>query len=437
MADTKTRSTQRRFAFASAITLSVAVAGCANQPASSPPPASEPAPAVTVTSPFQRLTVLAIGQDGTLYAGDSGTGKLHSLAVPAAENKMARAPYNLKSVDIKLAALLGTTPQNIRVHDLAIHPMSKEAYLAVARATPQGYASTIAIINQSGAVRLMKIPEGLKTVQVPFAPTKEFMFYGEVPGRDLTFTDIEVYADKVFVAGLSNADFSSSLWTVPASFTGNVQTTTTEIYHAVHDQSETRAPNRSMKVVSIGGIDHLLASYTCTPLVLFSLDELKDGAKVRGKTIGELGYGNTPGDMLAFEAQDLEKNKFPVVFMIHKNLRAEVLSMQAIEKAASAPGLSRPIALGSTSAISGSKVPMTDVLHIDEQDPFHILAIRRDPNQGDLELVSYLKNVYFRLSDFQSEYEIPGYTYSEKQAPIKQFQDMMKKDEGFGETVSQ
>jgi hypothetical protein len=42
------------------------------------------------------------------------------------------------------------------------------------------------------------------------------------------------------------------------------------------------------------------AVYACTPLVRFPLSELKDGAHVRGETIGELGYGNDPLDMLIY-----------------------------------------------------------------------------------------------------------------------------------------
>jgi hypothetical protein len=40
--------------------------------------------------------------------------------------------------------------------------------------------------------------------------------------------------------------------------------------------------------------------YGCTPLVRFPLADLKDGAHVRGETIGELGYGSNPLDMLTF-----------------------------------------------------------------------------------------------------------------------------------------
>jgi hypothetical protein len=52
-----------------------------------------------------------------------------------------------------------------------------------------------------------------------------------------------------------------------------------------------------------------VAAYTCTPIVIIPLDELKDGAHIRGKTIAELGYGNTPADLIAYSKTDQGKTE--------------------------------------------------------------------------------------------------------------------------------
>ena len=49
---------------------------------------------------------------------------------------------------------------------------------------------------------------------------------------------------------------------------------------------------------------HLLAAYTCTPLVQFPLSDLKPGAKIRGKTVAELGNRNRPLDMIVYNKGD-------------------------------------------------------------------------------------------------------------------------------------
>jgi hypothetical protein len=45
----------------------------------------------------------------------------------------------------------------------------------------------------------------------------------------------------------------------------------------------------------------LLAAYTCTPLVQFPMSDLKPNAKIKGRTIAELGNRNRPLDMIVYE----------------------------------------------------------------------------------------------------------------------------------------
>lgn len=407
--------------------------GCAGTSATTP---SSHQTVPTIESPFASLTVMTFSTEGTLFLADTGTGKIYATTPPVGDNPAAKAGYNLKNADAKIGALLGTTPSNIRVRDLAIHPKSKEAYLAVQRVVKDHYVSAVVVMNQTGQARLLKVPADVKSVQIPFTPAKDFKFYDTFPSRDLTFTDLKVHNGTLYIAGLSNADFASSLWTVPTTFDGKATTTTTEIYHTVHNQQETRAPIRGMQIARLGDTDYLIAAYTCTPLVVFPLSAIKDGAHIKGTTVAELGLGNTPGDLLSFMAQDAKQNAYPVLFIHNKNQGAQIIAMQAIEQAAKGAGLSSPV-LGSKVDLNAYEAPMTGILQIDNQDPMHVATVRRDIEEGDLELVSYLKNVYFRLSDFQSEYEIPNYTYPPEQAQIKAFQNQMKQDEGYPQAVAE
>jgi hypothetical protein len=58
---------------------------------------------------------------------------------------------------------------------------------------------------------------------------------------------------------------------------------------------------RTFAVHRVRNEDVILASYTCTPLVVFRTAELAQGNKVMGKTIAELGSGNTPMDMVLYQ----------------------------------------------------------------------------------------------------------------------------------------
>ena len=58
---------------------------------------------------------------------------------------------------------------------------------------------------------------------------------------------------------------------------------------------------RTFVPFQVGDEPQLLAAYTCTPLVQFPISDLKPKAKVRGKTIAELGNRNRPLDMIVYE----------------------------------------------------------------------------------------------------------------------------------------
>ena len=53
--------------------------------------------------------------------------------------------------------------------------------------------------------------------------------------------------------------------------------------------------------MDVGGEPNIIASYTCTPLVCIPISKLKPDAKVKGRTVAELGNRNRPLDMIAYE----------------------------------------------------------------------------------------------------------------------------------------
>jgi hypothetical protein len=85
---------------------------------------------------------------------------------------------------------------------------------------------------------------------------------------------------------------------VPFPFKKAALTTSVEVYHVNHGQYETISPIRTFVPYANG--TSILASYTCTPLVHFPLDQMQPGAQVTGHTVGELGGGSTPTDMVAY-----------------------------------------------------------------------------------------------------------------------------------------
>ena len=59
--------------------------------------------------------------------------------------------------------------------------------------------------------------------------------------RSFAITDVKYYKGEVFVTGVSNQRFASTLHRIPYPFNGRVATSTVEIWPPVHSEFETRA----------------------------------------------------------------------------------------------------------------------------------------------------------------------------------------------------
>ena len=126
------------------------------------------------------------------------------------------------------------------------------------------------------------------------------------PLRNEAITDIAYVDGRVFIAGLSNEEFSSRLIAIPFPFSEGFDGAAIEIYHGAHGRFETKSPVRTFVPYRIGNEPYLLAAYTCTPLVKVPVAELKAGAHVKGTTIAELGNRNRPLDMIAYSKDGQE-----------------------------------------------------------------------------------------------------------------------------------
>jgi hypothetical protein len=124
------------------------------------------------------------------------------------------------------------------------------------------------------------------------------------PARTSTVTDLAYIDGTLLVAGMSNEEFSSNLRRIPFPFRGAMADNSLEIYHVSHGMWETAAPIRTFVPFEEG--TSILASYTCTPLVHFSLADLDNSKHIKGRTVAELGAMNQPLDMVSFRRGDDE-----------------------------------------------------------------------------------------------------------------------------------
>jgi hypothetical protein len=237
---------------------------------------------------------LAIGPDGILFVGDSVGGKIVALDVDDAASKSGGSSVEIKGVNEKIAAMLGTTADQILIQDIVVSPVSKSVYIAVSRG--RGTDAAAVILRATPAGKLSEISLGnIKHQEVALSDQPQ-----QERQRVETITQLKYVDHKVYVAGLSNEEFSSSLRAIPFPFNSADKGAAIEIFHGSHGRFETNAPVRTFVPYEINGEKAILAAYTCTPLVRIPISELKPGNKVKGTTIAELGAGNKPLDMIVY-----------------------------------------------------------------------------------------------------------------------------------------
>jgi hypothetical protein len=258
---------------------------------------------------------LAFSPDGILFVGDSIGGRIFALDLGDKTPFTPTKAFELKDLEGKIAALVGADPRDVMVHDMAVNPISKNTYLTVSRGRrsftiqwqlPNDVAnpSVLLRVTPAGAieeVRLENVKHSSVDLMNPINDTKKAE-YKDSKARVDAISDMAFSDGKLYVAGLSNEEFSSAMRVYPFPFDGKGTMTTLEIYHGAHAKYETDSPIRSFLPYTINGKKFIIASYLCTPLVLFPVDDLKDKTHVKGQTIAELGSGNYPVDMVAFKS---------------------------------------------------------------------------------------------------------------------------------------
>ena len=327
---------------------------------------------------FKSMGPLAFGPDGILFAADTKSAAVFAIATGDTKPGPDK-PLKIEGLDQKVAALLGTSPDGILISDMAINPQSRTAYLAVSRGRGPDAIPVLVRATADGleVVKLDRVK--FSKADLPDAPVDGVVGEGRRQSnpRQESITDVAFLEDRVIIAGLSNEEFASTLRAIPFPFKTVAGGTTVEIYHGAHGRFETRAPVRTLVPFNVGNEPNLLAAYTCTPLVQFPIKQLQPGAKVRGKTIAELGNRNRPLDMIVYEKDGKD-------YLLLANSSRGVMKINA-DEIAKTESIEAPVGGGGTKGVSYETVQgWTGVEHLDKLDKANAVVVRK----GDGNVVS-------------------------------------------------
>jgi len=377
---------------------------------------------------------LAAGPGNVIFVADWKAARVHALELPPAVKKPGGSTFNILDLEELLSRQVGGA--RVTVEDMVVRPGSDEVIVAL-NYGPARLPALVTVTSDKKARRIdLKAAKSTSTA-LRNAPTTDYSFWHETPERSFTVTDMKWRDVQLFVAGLSNQDFSSTLRRLPYPFSDKQAITSVEIFHGGHNLIETRAPIRAMSFASWGGKSYLVAAYTCTPLVLIPMDELKDGAHIRGKTVAELGYGNTPADMISFSKTEQGKTE-DYMLLINFNRVANVIPVSQLQAADARPGIEKVVQFGQITGLDVTQAPLSGTMRVDNLDDKSFILLRRRLEKDNLELVSMGKDLSFRLSDHVSEYAFKEYSFKGDKwqlENIKPRQDMLLKDEGVADLI--
>lgn len=234
---------------------------------------------------------LAFGPDGILFVGDAVGAAVFAIDT-GDRAKATAAELKVDGIDAKIASLLGTTSTEIQINDLRVNPISGNAYLSIHRGRGPDAAPVIVRVLAAGKLEQLPLKE------VKFA--KVMLPNPSAKSRVGTITQLGFVDGRVLVSGLSNEEWASTLRAIPFPFKDADKGAGIQIFHGAHGKFETNSPINTFTTYNINGQAHILAAYTCTPLVKIPVSDLQAGAKVKGTTVAELGNMNRPLDMIVY-----------------------------------------------------------------------------------------------------------------------------------------
>jgi len=330
------------------------------------------------TPVIKSISALAFGPDGIIFIGDSKSATVFAVDTKDKTVVDKAGPVQIKNIDQKIAALLGTDVKNINIRDIAVNPLSKKIYCAV----QSGDGTPVLLTIEGDKISPVDLKDVLfSSAAISVAPAEDQKDGRGRSLRESVISDLNYADNSVMISGLSNQEFNSAFTKIPFPFTGKQDYASLQIYHAAHGRYETNAPIRTFTTSQLNGKEYLVASYTCTPLVLFPMDELKAGKQVKGRTVGEFGAGNSPIDMITFKKGDntylvMANTNRPVMRVKYKNIEAYAGSLTEQVKESF-----------STAGVDFVTLPVVGTLQMDKLDDGKILVLQRR-SSGDLDLVT-------------------------------------------------
>ncbi len=338
------------------------------------------------TPHIQSMSKLTFGPNGILFLGDSKGGSVFAFDLEDDKKALTKSAIDIKDIDQKIGAMIGRPSHEILIHDLAVNPISQNIYLTVSFGGKNSKerdifdpnylndATILVKINTKGQVNQVSLENvyynqlKLSSVVSPTAKWRSGRSKNIFTIRYMVFDE-----DKLYISGLSNEEFSSTFRVAEFPFTEKHSTTGVEFYHGAHGQYETSSPINTFIKYNINNQEHLLAAYSCTPLITVPLRDLSDGKQIRARTVAEIGPGSHPIDIKTYKKAGEE-------YILIANSRRGLIRMNPADLAAQKGSIN--YRTSKAGVAYKTLIPGSNIRQLDNLNDAFVLLLMQNKDRG-------------------------------------------------------
>jgi hypothetical protein len=165
-----------------------------------------------LASDVHSISRITFGPSDTIFVADWKQAKVHAFRLGPAASDQGKQ-FNVTNLSSVLAKIVGEAEPDIE--DMAMRPGTDEAYVAVSVGSTKTPA--IVVVQSDGSAHAFDF-KSAESSEAPLelAPEESLEFWDHIPERSFTVTDMKWRDGNLYVAGLSNQDFASSLRVIPS-----------------------------------------------------------------------------------------------------------------------------------------------------------------------------------------------------------------------------
>src|SRR5439155_9264807 len=149
---------------------------------------------------FKSMDQLAFGPEAILFVADTRSAAITAIATGDTKPAGDMKPIKVEGIDQKIAGVLGTTADQILIDDMAVNPISRNAYLAVSRGRGPDAVPVLVRVKSAGQPEVVALDKvKFSRGELPDAPVEGVVGQGDRQSnpRQEASTDIGLFQDRV------------------------------------------------------------------------------------------------------------------------------------------------------------------------------------------------------------------------------------------------